>query len=80
MYFVYILKCRDGSLYTGVTTDLHRRLEQHKKGKGGHYTRAKGALKIQYSEKAGSRSVALKRETEIKSWTRKKKLNLIKFG
>ncbi len=79
MYFVYILKCSDGTLYTGMTTDVDRRLAQHKSGKGGNYTHAKGALKIVYSEKAQNRSVALKREAEIKRWTRQKKLDLIKF-
>ncbi len=78
MYYVYILQCSDGSLYTGVTTDVDRRLEQHKRGKGGNYTRSKGALKIRYSEKAVNRSAAQKREAEIKSWTRQKKLDLIK--
>ena len=77
MYFVYILQCSDGTLYTGITNDLERRIEQHKKGIGGKYTRAKGASKLVYSEKAPSRGTALKREAEIKRWTRQKKLNLI---
>ena len=73
MYFVYILKCLDGSLYTGITTDIKRRFEEHKKGVGGHYTRAKGASKIVFQEKHPDRSSASKREAEIKSWPRKKK-------
>lgn len=77
MYFVYILKCGDTSLYTGITTDVQRRLAEHKAGKGGHYTRARGARKIVYSEKYPDRSSALKREAEIKSWPRTKKLGLI---
>ena len=77
MYFVYILECSDGTLYTGITTDLARRLDEHKKGMGGNYTRAKRAKRIVYSEKAKNRSTALVREAEIKKWSREKKLNLI---
>ena len=76
MYFVYIIKCADTSLYTGITNDLKRRFVQHKEGKGGHYTRAKRAVKIVYTEKYPSRSAALKREAEIKSWPRAEKLAL----
>ncbi|MSU45186.1 MAG: GIY-YIG nuclease family protein [Candidatus Zambryskibacteria bacterium] len=78
MYFVYILKCKDKSLYTGITTDLERRFLEHKAGKGGHYTSAKKALKVVYSEKHKDRSSASKRELEIKSLDRKSKLKLIK--
>ncbi len=78
MYFVYILKCKDGSLYTGITTDLARRLAEHASGKGAKYTRGKKAGKIVYSEKKKNRSTASKREAEIKSWTRAEKLALCK--
>jgi len=78
MYFVYILKCDDKSLYTGITTDIKRRFLEHKEGKGGHYTRARGVKKMIYSEKHLNRSSALKREAEIKSWPRAKKLDLIR--
>ena len=77
MYFVYILQCGDGTLYTGVTTDLKRRLSEHKKGEGGSYTRSHGALRMVYSEKACDRSKAQKREAGIKSLPRCKKLELI---
>ena len=77
MYFVYILKCKDGSLYTGITTDVARRFAEHKKGEGGHYTSARGVKKVVYSEEHPDRSSASKREAEIKSWPREKKLNLI---
>lgn len=77
MYLVYILECQDGSLYTGITNDLQRRLKQHQAGKGGHYTRAKGALKVVYTEERPSRSSALRREAEIKRWPRKQKLMLV---
>ncbi len=76
MYFVYILKCSDKSLYTGITTDLKRRLNEHKTGTGGHYTRAKKVVKIVYTEEHQNRSSASKREAEIKSWSREKKLAL----
>lgn len=77
-YFVYILKCADGSLYTGITTDLARRFDEHKKKKGGAYTSAHRAQKMVHAEKCGTRSRALKREAEIKRWTRGKKLALIR--
>lgn len=76
-YVVYIMKCRDGSLYTGITTDLTRRFRQHKKGKGGSYTRTHEVTKVVYVEKFRTRSEALEREAEIKGWRRKKKLTLI---
>lgn len=77
MYFVYILKCKDGSLYTGITTDLARRFGEHKNGTGAKYTRGKKAGKIVYSERKNNRSTASKREAEIKSWTRAEKIALI---
>jgi len=76
MYFVYLIECRDESIYTGITTDVARRFVEHKKGMGGHYTRSHGAVKILYTERRKTRSAALKREAEIKSWPRKKKLKL----
>jgi putative endonuclease len=78
MYFVYILKCKDGSLYTGITTDVERRLAEHASGKGAKYTRGKKAGEIVYVERKRNRSTASKREAEIKSWTRAEKLELIK--
>lgn len=77
-YFVYLLECADKSIYTGITTDLARRLDEHKHGIGSHYTRAHGARKIIYREEFATRSAALKREAEIKRWPRGKKLGLIK--
>ena len=77
MYFVYLLECKDSSLYTGITTDVERRLREHKKGEGGHYTRSRGAERIVYTEEAADRNTALKREAEIKSWARREKLALI---
>lgn len=77
MYFVYILKCKDGSLYTGITTDLERRLEEHKSGQGAKYTRARKAGEIVYTERKRNRSTASRREAEIKSWSRQEKLELV---
>jgi putative endonuclease len=77
MYFVYIILCADNTLYTGITTDLERRLMQHKNGEGARYTRAHKVKRICYSEKAKDRSHATKREAEIKSLPRRAKLELI---
>jgi len=76
-YFVYLLECGDGSLYTGITTDVDRRLAEHKSGTGSHFTRAKGAKRIVYTEEHPNRSSAQKREAEIKTWPRRKKLALL---
>jgi len=79
-YFVYIIRCKDKSLYTGITTDVKRRFAEHNAGKGGHYTSSRGVVKVVYSEKLKTRSSALRREAEIKKYSRKSKLELIKFG
>jgi putative endonuclease len=78
MYFVYVILCRDKSLYTGITTDVARRFEEHKKGKGGHYTCSHKVQKLLYTEKKSNRSAAQKREAEIKNWPREKKMQLIR--
>lgn len=80
MYYLYLLECADQSIYTGITTDLDRRLREHKEGKvgkGTNYTSAKGAVKIVYSEEHPYRSSASKREAEIKKMSRQEKLELI---
>ena len=77
-WFVYILRCADGNLYTGVTTDLKRRVKQHNDGTASRYTRSRLPVKMVYSEKTESQSDALKREFEIKSCPRHKKIDLIK--
>ncbi|MEK7603722.1 MAG: GIY-YIG nuclease family protein [Patescibacteria group bacterium] len=77
MYFVYLAKCEDGSIYTGITTDPKRRLKEHQSGVGGAYTRAKKVVKILYTEEFPTRSLASKRESEIKGWSRVKKTALI---
>ena len=75
-YFVYLLACKDGSIYTGITTDTARRLREHQKGNGGHYTSAHKAQRMIYTEQHPSRSAALRREAEIKRWRRGKKIAL----
>ena len=78
MYYVYILECKDGTLYTGITTDVQRRFKEHGLGKGGAYTRSRRAKNILYTEKIKTRSEAQKREAKIKSWNRSQKLNLVR--
>ena len=78
MYFVYLIKCGDDSIYTGITTDIDRRFKEHDSGKGGAYTKSRRVCKVLYTEQYKTRSEALKRESEIKSWRREKKLALIK--
>ena len=77
-WFVYILQCSDKTLYTGVTTDLNRRVEEHNSGsKGAKYTAARRPVKMVYSEQLDSRSNAQQREYQIKSLTRRQKQQLI---
>lgn len=76
-YFLYLIWCEDKSIYTGITTDLERRFKEHKNKIGSYYTRAHKVKKIVFFEKHINRSRALKREVEIKSWRREKKLALI---
>lgn len=78
-YYVYILKCSDDTLYTGITSDLKRRIDQHNKGTGAKYTSNKTPVQCVYSEKQPDRSSAMKREIEIKHWKRERKLTLIKI-
>jgi uracil-DNA glycosylase family 4 len=75
-WWVYVLRCDDGTLYTGVTTDLKRRHAQHAAGKGARYTRSRGVRDFLWTEPADSKSAALKREHAIKQLTRKEKLAL----
>lgn len=77
MYFTYILRCRDGSLYTGVTNDLKRRLDQHNRGKASRYTRSRLPARYVYIERRANKSDALKRECEIKRLSKKNKEKLV---
>lgn len=74
---VYILRCGDGSLYTGITKDISARLEQHRSGKGAKYTRGRGPLELVYSEECPDHSAALRRELQIKALPRAEKEKLI---
>ncbi|MBI3320718.1 MAG: GIY-YIG nuclease family protein [Candidatus Omnitrophica bacterium] len=76
-WYVYIAECADGSLYTGVTTDPKRRLKQHNAGRGSAYVRSKGSASLVYTELWPNESAARRREIEVKSWSRQKKLALI---
>ena len=77
-YFVYILECSDKTLYTGIATDVERRLDEHNNSdKGAKYTKIRRPLKLVYSEESQDRSSASKRENEIKKLSREKKLELI---
>ena len=78
-YFVYILECSDKTLYTGIATDVQRRLDEHNNSdKGAKYTKIRRPLKLVYSEEAENRSSASKREYEIKKLSREKKLEIIR--
>jgi len=76
-WFVYILRCQDSSLYTGITTDLDRRLKEHKKGVASKYTRSFGADTFVYTKKMATKSEVLKKEQKIKRLSRKAKEQLI---
>lgn len=78
IWYLYILRCKDNTLYTGITTDVEKRLEAHRSGKGAKYTRGRGPLRLVYQETCGSHSEALKREVEVKKLTRAEKLELIR--
>jgi putative endonuclease len=75
---VYLLLCTDGTLYAGVTTDLDRRLAEHRGGKGARYTRSRGAVRFVHTEPAAGRSAALKREHALRRLPRRSKLALAK--
>ena len=79
-WFVYMLRCADGSLYTGITNDLMRRCRQHNDGKASRYTRSRRPAKLVWQEVQPSRSSALKREAAIKAMTRRAKLAMIRLG
>ncbi|WP_093292046.1 GIY-YIG nuclease family protein [Thermoactinomyces sp. DSM 45892] len=76
-YYVYIVRCKDETLYTGCTTNLSKRLDVHNSGKGAHYTRARTPVMYVYQEEGIGRSWAQRREYEIKKMTRAQKLSLI---
>jgi len=77
MYYVYILECKDGSLYTGWTINIEKRLSAHNQGKGAKYTRWRSPVVLKYFEKLDTKKDALQREYSIKQLSREEKLNLI---
>ena len=77
MSFAYILRCSDGTLYSGWTNDLEARVKTHNAGKGAKYTRSRLPVELVYSEELKSPSAAMRRECELKKMSRKEKLELI---
>ena len=77
---LYILRCRDGSLYTGITTDVDKRFAAHNAGKGAKYTRSRKPVELVYQEACDDHSHALRRELEIKALTKEEKLKLIEYS
>ena len=77
MWYVYILKCNDGTLYTGITNNLDKRVSSHNKGTGAKYTKTRTPVELVYHEEATDRSEASKREYQIKKLSRLAKENLI---
>jgi putative endonuclease len=74
---VYLLRCRDGSLYAGATNDLARRLERHARGEGARYTRSRLPVVLVHAERAADRGAALRREAAVKRLSRAEKLALV---
>ena len=77
-WYVYMLRCGDGTLYTGVTDDVPRRLAAHRSGKGAKYTRGRGPLELVWQEEVTDKSAALRREYQIKRLSRSEKEQLIR--
>jgi len=77
-WFVYMLRCRDGSLYTGITTDLRRRVAAHRAGQGSRYTRSHLPVWLVYRERRATRAAALKREAAIKRMSPTAKRRLVR--
>ena len=76
-WYVYMLRCGDGTLYTGMTDNVKKRFAAHCAGKGAKYTRGRGPLELVYTEAVSDKSAALRREYEIKKMSRQRKLDLI---
>jgi len=77
LWYVYIIECKDGTLYTGITNNLERRIKDHNSGKGCRFTKYRRPVKLAHNEGVASRSEALKREAQIKGLVRDRKLDLI---
>ena len=79
-HYIYIVRCKDGSLYTGYAKDIEQRMAKHNSGQGAKYTKIRRPVELVYQEMFNTKSEALKREYEIKTFTREKKLQLISEG
>jgi len=79
-WFLYMIRCKGGFLYTGITTDVERRFIQHQAGKGAKYLRGKAPLELVFQKSVGSHSQALKLETTVKKWPKKIKEAVITTG
>lgn len=77
MHYVYIVKCADGTYYTGYTNDLKRRIKQHNAGEGAKYTKGRRPVELVHSEQFETKSEAMKREYEIKQFKRRRKTEII---
>jgi predicted GIY-YIG superfamily endonuclease len=76
-WFVYVVRCVDGSLYTGISTDVSARVAAHNAGRGARYTRSRRPVELVHTERKLSQSTALRREAAIKAWPRERKLTLV---
>ncbi len=79
-WFVYLLRCTDGTLYTGIAKDVSRRCQQHNAGSASRYTRSRLPVVVVYQERHASRSLALRREAAIKALSRRQKMSLIRLA
>ncbi|MBU1113450.1 MAG: GIY-YIG nuclease family protein [Candidatus Omnitrophica bacterium] len=79
-WYLYIIKCKDQKLYTGITNNLDNRIKQHNRGQGCRFTKFRRPVELKYSEEFLSKSEVLKREAEIKGWSKDKKIQLINRG
>ncbi|KXA95948.1 hypothetical protein AKJ37_06425 [candidate division MSBL1 archaeon SCGC-AAA259I09] len=77
MYYLYMVRLSDNSLYCGITKDLDRRLREHEQGRGSKYVKGRLPLNLVYTEKHENRRKAMQREMEIKKWSKKKKEKLV---
>ena len=78
-WYVYILLCRDGTLYTGITNDIKKRMLAHEKGKGAKYTKGRGPFKLVYKNIFNNQSMAMKEENRIKKLSKVQKLKLVQI-
>ena len=78
MWHLYLIRCRDGSLYTGITTDVQRRLEDHRQNRGARRLRGRGPLELVFVQAVGDHGPALRLESQVKRWTKARKERLVR--